>query len=392
MPYQLTEEQEMMRQTIRRLTKERVEPRADEIDHQGVFPTDMLQLFRENDLMGIPFPAEYGGGGGEFLTFIIVIEEIGKACMNSSMIVGTQDLGSQPIMIGASHEQKLKFLPKLASGEHIAAFALTEPSAGSDVAGMKTRALLDGDHYVLNGTKCFITNADQADVLSVFAKTDLNAKGTEGISAFIVEKGTPGLSIGKREKKMGNKALNSCEVIFEDCRVPRENLMRGEGQGWLIAMETLDKTRPMVAGVGVGLAQGALDYAVQYAKERVQFGKPIASFQAIQFKLADMAIEIEAARQLTYSAAAYIDEATRQPGWQKNKLVRARMTMLGSMCKCFATDVAMRTAIEAAQVLGGYGYMQDYPMERHIRDAKLLQIVEGTNEIQRTVISKLLLG
>ncbi|MBI2877827.1 MAG: acyl-CoA dehydrogenase, partial [Candidatus Tectomicrobia bacterium] len=229
------------------------------------------------------------------------------------------------------------------------------------------------------------------NVLSVFAKTD-PTKGVEGISAFIVEKGTPGLSIGKREKKMGNKALNSCEVIFEDCRVPRENLMRGEGQGWLIAMETLDKTRPMVAAVGVGLAQGALDYAVQYSKERVQFGKPTASFQAIQFKLADMAIEIEAARQLTYAAAAYIDEATSQPGWQKNKPLRARMTMLGSMCKCYATDVAMRTAIEAAQVLGGYGYMQDYPMERHIRDAKLLQIVEGTNEIQRTVISKLLLG
>ncbi len=390
MPYQLTEEQEMLRQTIRRLTKERVEPRAEEIDHSGEFPTDMLNLFRENDLMGIPFPAEYGGGGGDFLTFILVIEEVGKACMNSSMIIGTQDLGSQPIIIGASHEQKQKYLPKLASGEYIAAFALTEPSAGSDVAGMKTRAIRDGDSYVLSGTKCFITNADQADVLSVFAKTD-PTKAMDGISAFIVEKGTPGLSIGKLEKKMGNKGLNACEVIFEDCRIPRENLMQEEGQGWFIAMETLDKTRPMVAGVGVGLAQGALDYAIQYSKERVQFGKPIAAFQAIQFKLADMAIEIEASRQLTYAAAAYIDETTQQPGWQKNKPARSRMTMLGAMCKCFATDVAMRTAIEAAQVLGGYGYMQDYPMERHIRDAKLLQIVEGTNEIQRSVISRELL-
>ncbi len=392
MQYQLTEEQLMLRDSVRRLSQEKIAPRAEEIDRTGHIPDDIVELFRANSLMGIPFPVEYGGAGGSFLTFIIVVEELAKACTNCCMLAGVQDLGAQPIVIAATPQQKQKYLTKIATGEWFVSFGLTEPSAGSDSASMKTRAVLDGDSYVLNGTKCFISNADRANVITIFAKTDAEASGVKGISAFVVERDSQGLSIGKKEDKMGNTATPACEVIMEDCRIPKENILGQEGEGFYIAMETLDKTRPMVASTGVGLLAGALDYAIEYAKERIQFGRPIATLQAIQFKLADIAMELEAARQLTYKAAAQIDAVTAEPGWQKSKSKRLELSRLGAMCKCFATDVAMRGTIEAAQVLGGYGYMKDYPMERRIRDAKLLQIVEGTNEIQRSVIAGTLLS
>ncbi len=387
--YNLTDEQMMILQTVKRLAKEKVAPRAAEIDHEAKFPFDIYQLFKENGIQGIPWPEEYGGTGTGFLVSIMAVEEISKVCVNSAFVMCLNELGAQPILVGGSEEQKQKYLTKVASGEHLAAFGLTEPEAGSDVASMKTTAVLKNGKYVLNGRKCFISNADNANIICVFAKTDPVA-GRKGISCFVVEKPCPGLSIGKIEDKMGNKGISACEVIFEDCEVPAENMLGKPGQGFLIAMETLDRTRPMVAAAGLGIAQGALDYAIEYAKQRVQFGRPIAQFQAIQFKLADMAMEIEAARQLTYHAAALIDDILEGKK-ELTKGTRSELSKVGAMSKCFATDVAMKVTIEAIQVAGGYGYMRDYPLERRMRDAKLLQIVEGTNEIQRGVIANCLL-
>lgn len=390
MSYELNDEQKMFRDMVRRLTKEKIAPRAAEIDHEAKFPRDIYELLCENNLIGTAFPEEYGGVGADFLSFCIECEEIATSCLNSAMIPAIQELACTPILVGASHEQKQKYLPKLASGEWLASFCLTEPEAGSDAVSMRTKAVLKDDYYVLNGTKCFITQADQASVFTVFAKTDPE-KGPKGISAFIVEKDFPGLKIGKLEDKMGTKGSSACEVIFDDCRVPRENLMGKEGSGIKIAFQTLDRTRPIVGACSLGIVQGALDYAVNYAKNRVQFGKPIAAYQAIQFKLANTAMEIEAARQLIYSAASYIDRLgeSHTPTDKKSQL---ELSKLGAMAKCFATDVAMRGTIEMAQVLGGYGYMKEYPLERNIRDARLMQIVEGTNEIQRLVIAEALLA
>lgn len=390
MSYDLTEEQKMFRDMVRRLTREKIAPRAAAIDHDGIFPEDIYKLLCENNLMGTSFPEEYGGTGAEFMTFCIECEELATACLNSAMIPAIQELGSTPIILAGSHEQKQKYLPRLARGEWLASFCLTEPGAGSDVASMRSRAVLKDDVYILNGTKCFITEADKAEVFTVFAKTDPE-KGAGGISAFIVEKNHPGFKIGKIEEKMGTKAIAACEVIFNDCRVPKENLLGQEGQGLKIAFQTLDRTRPLVGACALGVVQGSLDYAIEYAKNRVQFGKPIATYQAIQFKLANVAMEVEAARQLVYRAAARIDEMDRINGWGDKKL-RLETSKLGAMAKCFATDVAMRGTIEMAQVLGGYGYMKEYPLERNIRDVRLMQIVEGTNEIQRMVIAEALLA
>lgn len=390
MAYEFTEEQKMFKDMMRRLTKEKIVPRAAAIDHEGKFPRDIYRLFCDNNLMGVAFPEEYGGSGAEFLTFCLGIEEIAAACLNSSMIPSIQELACTPILLAASHEQKQKYLPKLAGGEWLASFCLTEPEAGSDVASMRTRAVLQDDVYTINGTKCFITEADQAEVFTVFAKTDPE-RGHKGISAFIVEKNFSGISIGKHEDKMGTTAIAACEVIFDNCKVPRANLLGQEGQGLKIAFQTLDRTRPLVGASAVGILQGSLDYALEYAKNRVQFGKPIAAYQGIQFKLANVAMELEAARQLVYRAAAQIDEMDRTNSWGDKKL-QVETSKLGAMAKCFATDTAMRGTIEMASVLGGYGYMKEYPLERNIRDARLLQIVEGTNEIQRLVIAEALLA
>lgn len=389
MQYELTNDQKMFRDMVRRMTKEKIAPRAAEIDREGKFPYDIYQMFCENELMGVAFPEQYGGAGADFLTFCIGVEEIAVACLNSALIPGVHELASTPLMIAGTPGQKARYLPKLASGEWLSSFCLTEPGAGSDVVSIRTKAVLKDDVYVINGNKCFISQADQAKLFTVFCKTDPD-KGFKGTSAFLVEKNFPGISIGKHEDKMGSRAIAACEVIFEDCKVPKENLLGNEGEGLRIAFLTLDRTRPLVAASAVGLAQGALEYAIEYAKGRVQFNKPIASFQAIQFKLANVAMEVEAARQLVYKAASIIDKMDREDAWGKGRKLQLEVSKMGAMAKCFATDVAMRGTIEAAQVLGGYGYMKDYPMERYIRDARLLQIVEGTNEIQRMVISEAL--
>lgn len=376
--YRFSEEQEMLRKTVERLAKEKIAPRAAEIDARGEFPQDIFELLRQNEIIGIPYPTEYGGFNGGTLTFAMVTEELAKVCGSSSMIPLTQDLGAMPIVIGGTHEQKKKYLSPIARGEYHGAFALTETNAGSDVAAMQTKAVREGDSYLVNGRKCFISYSNIADVISLFAKTDPNA-GTKGISAFILETKTPGFSIGKVEDKMGFKGVPNCEVILENVRIPKSNLLGKEGEGFKIAMTTLDRTRPLVGAVGVGLAQGALDYAIRYAKERVQFGRPIATFQGLQFMMADMAMQIEAARQLVYKASAMIDEGSSE------------IAVIGAMAKCFATDVCMKVTVDAVQILGGYGYMKDYPTERMMRDAKMLQIVEGTNQIQRVVIASRIL-
>jgi len=388
--YELSEEQKMFQDMVRRLTREKIAPRAAAIDREGKFPEDIYKLFCENSMMGITFPKKYGGLGAEFLTFCVATEEISKACLNSSIILSIQELACSPIIMAGSPEQKRRYLPSLSSGEMLASFCLTEPDAGSDVVSMRTRAALQSDHYVINGVKCFITQSDMAALFTVFAKTD-PAKGSNGVSAFMVEKGFPGIRIGKREVKMGTTAIAACEVIFEDCKVPKENLLGQEGQGLKIAFHALDRTRPLVGSSAVGVLQGAVDYAIQYAKNRVQFGKPIATYQGIQFKIAQTAMELEAARQLVYRAAVRIDEMDRTNNWGDKK-ERVETSKLGAMAKCFAADVCMRGVIEMAQVLGGYGYIKDYPLERNIRDARLLQIVEGTAEIQKIVIAGALMA
>ncbi|MEW6230728.1 MAG: acyl-CoA dehydrogenase [Chloroflexota bacterium] len=369
----------MLQAVVRELAQEKIAPRAAEIDDKGEYPWDMKELLARQDLLALPFPEKYGGTGSDLFTFCLVVEEIAKVCASSSLIVLVQALGSFPILIAGTETQKQRYFPKLASGDWLAAFALTEPGAGSDAAAMKTRAVLEGDHYVLNGSKCFITNAGIAQVYSVFAMTDPH-KGVKGISAFIVDADSPGFRLGKIEHKMGIRGSQTGELVFDNCIVPVGNLLGNEGDGFKIAMMTLDKSRPGVGAQAVGIAQGALDYAARYAKERVQFGAPIANLQAIQFMLADMAMQVEAARCLVYEAAARVDAGEKG------------ITMSSAMAKCFAGDVAMRVTTDALQVLGGYGYMKEYPLERMMRDAKITQIYEGTNQIQRLVIARALLA
>ena len=373
--YNLSEEQEMVRAMARKMAKDRLAPRAAEIDRKGEFPWDIIDFFRENHILNMPMPVEYGGQGADALSCHLVIEEFAKECANSAHALADHWLGIHPLEIACSEAQKKRIFPLL--GEKLVAFSLTEPEAGSDVGNLKTRATLKGDHYVLNGTKCFCTNGAVADYIVIFAKTDPEA-GMRGISAFFVDTKTPGFSIGKIEDQMGMRGTRACEIILEDCAVLKENLLGMEGDGFGIAMKTFDLSRPTDAIVAVGIAQGALNYAKEYAKQRVQFGRPIAEFQAIQFMLADMAIQIEAARNLVYRAVSLIDDGAPDP-------------MISAMANCFATDVAMKVTTDAIQVMGGYGYMRDYPVERMFRDAKLLQIVEGTNQIQRLVVARNLL-
>jgi len=375
-----SDEEAMILDVVRQLVKERVEPRAADVDANAEYPADIKQLFAENDLLGIPFPAEYGGLGGTFLTYVKVVEEVAKACASSSLIIAVQELGALPILIGGSEEQKKKYLPKFATGEWVAAYALTEAGSGSDAAGsMRTRARKDGDDYVLDGNKIWITQGNVADVVAVFAVTDPE-KGPNGISAFIVEKGTPGFSVGKIEKKMGIRGSPTVELAFENCRVPAANLIGPEGDGFKIAMKVLDKSRPGIAAQALGIAQGALDYATNYLKERVAFGKPLSQQQGLQFMLADMKTEVEAARLLLYEAARKCDEGAPD------------ITTWAAMCKLKCGDVAMSVTTDAVQLLGGFGYSTEYPVERMMRDAKITQIYEGTQQIQRIVIARSMVG
>jgi alkylation response protein AidB-like acyl-CoA dehydrogenase len=364
------------RDVIRQIVKEKVEPRAAEIDETGEYPWDVREIFAEHDLMGLPFPGEYGGTGTGTLMLNIAIEEVARACASSALILMVHELGTLPIQLAGTDEQKRRFLPRCASGEWTAAFALSEPEAGSDPASMRTTAVRDGDEWVINGTKNWISNAGIADFYVVFAVTDPENRR---ITAFIVEKDRPGFSIGGYEKKLGIRGSPTGSPVFENVRVPAENLIGTEGKGLSLALATLERTRLGAAAQAVGIAQGATDYAAAYARERQAFGKPINQLQAIQFKLADMETGTAAARELLYKACAMADR--NEPGLGK----------WSSMAKLFASDNAMRVTVEAVQVLGGFGYVKDYPVERMMRDAKITQIYEGTNEIQRVVIARSML-
>jgi len=380
MPFQLSEEQEMFRKSLRNFLEDKLAPGAAEIDEKDEFPRDVYKSLSEIGIQAIFFPEEYGGSGGDLLTCCLATEEISRMSGTMACLTGPPlSLASAAFRLAGTHEQKAEYLPKLASGEWLYAIAITEPDAGSDVSAIRTTAVLKDNHYILNGTKRFHSMGDQADVTTVYAKTDVS-KGAKGISTFIVEKGAPGRIITKKEKMMGMKGIASCEVLFEDCCVPKENLLGKEGNGFKDVMFTLDESRPVVAAMGVGLAQGALDYAIGYAKERVQFGKPICEFQGIQFMLADMATQIEASRYLVYRAATVALNRDRES------------MMLASMAKYFSSDVAMKVTTDAVQILGGYGYTTEYPVERMMRDAKCFQIFEGTNQIQRIVVARSLLG
>ena len=375
-PYSIPQEFDDFRETIRKMVVERVAPRAAEIDATAEYPRDIRELFAEHDLMGLPFEEEFGGTGTGTLMLNMAVEEVAKACASSTLILMIQELGTLPIKLFGTDEQKQRLLPKCASGEWTPAFALSEPDAGSDPGGMRTRAVRDGAEWVIEGTKNWITNLGIADFYVVFAVTDPEAGRSHGISAFVVEADRPGFSIGKLEHKMGIRGSPTGQPIFDQVRVPTENLIGDVDDGFKVAMGTLDHSRLGVAAQGLGLAHGATDYAASYAKERRQFGKPIASFQGIQFKLADMETRCAAARELLYKACAKVDR--REPDMGK----------YSAMAKLFCSDTAMAVTTEAVKVLGGYGYVKEYPVERIMRDAKITQIYEGTNKIQRVVIAR----
>jgi alkylation response protein AidB-like acyl-CoA dehydrogenase len=373
----LTDEQREIRELVRTIARERIAPRAAEIDKSAEFPWDVVELFRENDLFGIMFDEEHGGIGESSLMTFVAIEELSKVCATSGLIIGVQELGSLGIKLAGTEEQKAQWLPRLASGEWLAAYALTEPGSGSDSAAMRSTARRDGDDYVLNGGKRFITNAGVAGLYVCFAKTDPD-QGHSGISAFVVEADTPGLEIGRIEPKMGIKGSTTGEVFLNDCRIPAGNLLGAEGEGFKLAMRILDRSRPGIAAQGLGLAQGATDYALEYARSRETMGKPIAQHQLIAAMLADMETKCEAARGLLYKVGLMIDEGADG----------ADLTKLSAMAKLYCTDIAMEVTTDAVQVLGGYGYIQEYPVERMMRDAKITQIYEGTNQVQRLVIAR----
>jgi alkylation response protein AidB-like acyl-CoA dehydrogenase len=373
----LTDEQREIRDLVRTLARDRVAPRAAEIDKQGEFPWDLVELFREHELFGLPYDEEYGGTGTGALMVLVAVEELSKVCATTGLIMAVQELGSLGIKLAGTDEQKQRFLPNLASGEWLAAYALTEPGSGSDSAAMRTEARLDGDEYVLNGGKRFITNAGVAHLYTVFAKTDPEA-GHSGISAFVVEADSPGFEVGRIEPKMGIKGSTTGEIFFNDMRIPADNLLGEEGEGFKIAMRILDRSRPGIGAQGLGLAQGATDYALEYAKSRETMGKPIAQHQLVSGMLADMETKCEAARGLLYKVGLMIDEDAPDD----------ELTKISAMAKLYCTDVAMEVTTDAVQILGGYGYMQEYPVERMMRDAKITQIYEGTNQIQRLVIAR----
>ena len=373
----LGEEQREIRDLVRQLARERIAPRAAAIDESHEFPWDVVELFRENDIFGLLFGEEYGGLGTGTLLSLVAIEEISKVCATSGLILAVQELGSLGLKLAGTEEQKQRYLPRLASGEWLGAYALTESGSGSDSAAMRTAARREEDEYVLNGSKRFITNAGVAQLYTVFAKTDPDA-GHAGISAFVVEADTPGFEVARVEPKMGIKGSTTGELVFDDARVPATNLLGEEGQGFKVAMRILDRSRPGVAAQGLGLAQGATDYALEYAKTRETMGKPIGEHQLVAAMLADMETKCEAARGLLYKFGAAVDEGVDE----------SELTKLSAMTKLFCTDVAMEVTTDAVQVLGGYGYISAYPLERMMRDAKITQIYEGTNQIQRLVIAR----
>jgi butyryl-CoA dehydrogenase len=382
MDYGFTEEQQAIRDLAREIAEREIRPVAAEYDRTGEFPWPVVRTLAQADLFRTFIPEEYDGiaGGTPVTNLVLVTEELSKACGGIALALAGTALGSMPILLSGSEELKRRFLPDIAAGKRLAAFALTEPDAGSDAGGIRTTAIKDGDEYVLNGTKQWITNGGEAEVYTVIALTN-PAKGPRGASAIVVEKDTPGFSFGKKEDKMGIRASATRELIFQDCRVPAANLIGREGTGFITAMRTFDASRPGVGAQALGIAQGALDLAVGYACTRRQFGSPVSAFQGLRFSLADMAMKVEAARALIYATAKYIDTQPKE-----------RPTMYSAMSKCFAADVAVQVTIDAVQVFGGYGYMRDYPIEKYMRDAKITQIYEGTNQIQRVVISRALLG
>ena len=373
MDYGLTETQVMIRDLCRQVAQEKIKPIREHYDEANEFPHEIVKVFADADLCGVYIEEQFGGMGGGIMDLVVAVEEMSKVCSGIALALAATALGTFPIILFGSDAQKKAFLPRIASGKSLAAFGLTEANAGSDAGGIRTTAVLDGDHYVLNGTKQWITNGGEAEIYCVVAITN-KAKGPRGASAFIVEKGTPGFTFGKKENKMGIRASATRELVFQDCRIPKENLLGREGMGFIVAMKTLDSSRPGVAAQALGIAAGALDEAVAYSRQRRQFGKPICSFQGVQFMLADMATQVEAARTMIYAAARYIDGGAKD------------ISKTSAMCKLFASDTAMKVTTDAVQILGGYGYMKEYPVEKMMRDAKITQIYEGTNQIQREVI------
>jgi len=376
--YTLTEEHELLRKAVRSLAEDKIAPRAAEIDEQAEYPWDVHEAIKRADLMAIHVPEEYGGAGADKIAHSIVVEEVARVCASSSLIPMVNKLGTTGLILSGSEELKHEFLPAVASGEATFSYALSEREAGSDAAAMKTRAVRDGDSYVLNGTKCWITGAGVSTHYTVMAVTD-PSKGAKGISAFVVHADDPGFSVGTKERKLGIKGSPTCEIYFEDCRIPASRMIGEEGTGFITALKTLDHTRSMIGAQAVGIAQGALDASVAYVKERRQFGKAIADFQGVQFMLADMAMKTEAARQMVYVAAAKAERGAPDT------------TFASSAAKCFASDTAMSVTTDAVQLFGGYGYTRDFPVERMMRDAKITQIYEGTNQVQRMVMARQLL-
>ncbi len=374
MNYFLSEDQLEMQELARRIANEKMKPLSEHYDQEGIFPWDIVEVMRQSDLFAILIPEEYDGISGKVMDLAIVTEELCAVDAGIALAFGATGLGMYPILIAGSEEQKQKYLPIIAAGEQLCAFALTEANAGSDAGAIETTARKEGDYYILNGTKQWITNGGEAGIYTVFAMTD-KTKGARGCSCFIVEKDTPGFTFGKKENKMGIRASATRELIFEECKIPASNLLGREGTGFITAMKVFDKSRPMVGAQAVGIARGAFEAAARYSQQRQQFGKPISSFQAVQFMLADMATQIEAARALVFQTAKMVDSGAKN--YSKES----------AMCKYFASDVAMKVTTDAVQILGGYGYMKEYPVEKMMRDAKILQIYEGTNQIQRGIVA-----
>ncbi len=375
MDYLLTEEQIMIRDLARQIAVEKIVPVRAELDELGKFPWDIMKAMAQADLFGLFIPEEFGGLGKKSLELCIAVEELSKACLGVSTSYAANALGTYPLLLFGSDAQKKKYLSDIAAGKRLVAFGLTEANAGSDASGIQTTAKLHGNEYVLNGTKQWITNGGEAEIYTIIAITD-KSKGPRGASAFVVEKGTPGFTFGKKENKMGIRASATTELIFNNCRIPKENLIAKQGMGFIVAMKTLDSSRTGVGAQGVGVAQGAIDEAIKFARHRIQFGQPVTSFQAVQHMLADMQTQTEAARALVYSVARFVDTGAKD------------VSRASAMAKLFATDVAMKVTTDAVQVMGGSGYMKEYPVEKMMRDAKILQIYEGTNQIQRNVVAQ----
>lgn len=372
--YGFTETQKMIKELASEIAEEKIKPVVDEYDESGEFPWEIMEVLAQSDLFGVYIDEKFGGTGGGVTELAIVTEELSRVCGGIAVCYAASALGTIPIILYGSEEQKEKYLPDLASGEQMAAFGLTEAEAGSDASNIQTTAEKEGDHYVLNGTKQWITNGGEAEVYTIIAMTD-KSRGSRGASAFIVEKGMDGFTFGKKEDKLGIRASATRELVFDDCKVPEENILGKEGMGFMVAMKTFDKSRPGVAAQALGIAQGALDLALEYAKERKQFDKSISSFQGIQFMFSEMATKIEAARSLIYSVCKMIDKGEK------------RVAKESAMSKLYASDICMEVATDAVQIFGGYGYMKDYPIEKFFRDAKITQIYEGTNQIMRNIIA-----